>query len=383
MKPSTAYSAFISYASENRDKADEICASLERRGLVCWMAPRDVRAGREYADEIIIGLERSAALVVVLSEAANTSVFVLREVERAVSKDINVVPVRIEEVTPSPGLELFISGTHWLDVWRGDWDDHMDRLVRDLSDSPAETPTVAAFARRRSAVKDRSFRSAYVAAGLAVAVASGGLALWSFSRETPQQVETSGSREANPVRQDTETGPGIHQGPTTTIVEEQPRLEARVTPSADMPLGVGAQTAPPADAAPGVSASTQSRGGVGPSRLQPRVSPEDRISRQPAGRSTAAVSPPAVDASQELGVLRDDYDTLSIRGGVIDDALNQLWEEMKPNSPRADMVIHQRSLRTNLTRMKEALADRDAVGARRYLASARADLEVLEQFLNR
>jgi hypothetical protein len=58
MKSSGEYSAFISYASENRDKAEEICASLEGRGLVCWMAPRDVRAGREYADEIIQGLER-------------------------------------------------------------------------------------------------------------------------------------------------------------------------------------------------------------------------------------------------------------------------------------------------------------------------------------
>ena len=89
-----------------------------------------------------MGLERSAAVVLVLSEAANTSVFVLREIERAVSKDINVVPVRIEEVTPSPGLELFISGTHWMDVWRGDWDDHMNRLVRDLSDSPVGAATV-------------------------------------------------------------------------------------------------------------------------------------------------------------------------------------------------------------------------------------------------
>ena len=84
-----------------------------------------------------------------------------------------------------------------------------------------------------------------------------------------------------------------------------------------------------------------------------------------------------------MNALRDDYDDLSLRGGVIDDALNQLWEEMKPNSPRLDMVTHQRSLRTNLTRSKDALADRDAAGARRYLESARADLAALEQFLNR
>jgi hypothetical protein len=84
-----------------------------------------------------------------------------------------------------------------------------------------------------------------------------------------------------------------------------------------------------------------------------------------------------------LNALRDDYDDLSLRGGVIDDALNELWEQMKPNSPRLDMVTHQRSLRTNLTRGRDALADRDAAGAKRYLDNARADLAVLEQFLNR
>jgi hypothetical protein len=36
-----------------------------------------------------------------------------------------------------------------------------------------------------------------------------------------------------------------------------------------------------------------------------------------------------------------------------------------------------------MTRSREALADRDAAGARRYLETARGDLEVLEQFLNR
>src|SRR5688500_10343479 len=52
MKPPLEYSAFISYASDNREKAEAICASLEQRGRVCWIAPRDIRAGREYGDEI-------------------------------------------------------------------------------------------------------------------------------------------------------------------------------------------------------------------------------------------------------------------------------------------------------------------------------------------
>ena len=341
MTSSAAYSAFISYASENRDKADEICAGLERRGLVCWMAPRDIRAGREYADEIIHGLERSAAVVLVLSEAANTSVFVLREIERAVSKDINVVPVRIEEVTPSPGLELFISGTHWMDVWRGNWDAHMDRLVRDLSDSPSGPAKVEASAGHRSVQQHRSLRMVYVAVGLVLAVALSGVAIWSFSRDTQPRAERV-------IRPEPEPTADIVQNPPPTIVPD------KVERPPDPPVVTDK---------------------VGRSPDPPIV--RDKVERPPDP------PPRAVEASGALNALRDDYDDLALRGGVIDDALNQLWEEMKPNSPRLDMVTHQRSLRTNLTRSKDALADRDAAGARRYLEGARTDLAVLEEFLNR
>ena len=346
MTSSGQYSAFISYASENREKADEICASLEQRGLVCWIAPRNIRAGREYADEIIHGLERSAAVVVVLSAAANTSVFVLREIERAVSKDINVVPVRIEEVTPSPGLELFISGTHWMDVWRGNWDDHMDRLVRDLNDSSTPAPVDTSI--HRSVPPRRSLTMVYVALALALAVTSGGFALW-FSRDA----EPAAERAVQPEGQETQT------------------VQQPVPPAPERPESVEVPATAAAKPRPSAARETTAQ-----NTSPPRgASPQNRVAADPA--------PAVAAASSALNALRDDYDDLSLRGGVIDDALNQLWEDMKPNSPRLDMVTHQRSLRTNLTRSKDALADSDAAGARRYLDNARADLAVLEQFLNR
>ena len=118
---------------------------------------------------------------------------------------------------------------------------------------------------------------------------------------------------------------------------------------------------------------------------RPLATNDGRISKDvtTAGRPTGDTSPPAAATSKELNTLRDDYDNLSLRGGVIDDTLNLLWEQMKPDSPRLDMVTHQRRLRTSLTRSKEALARRDVSGARRYLESARGDLVALEQFLNR
>ncbi len=354
MKPSGEYSAFVSYASENRDKADDICASLEAHGLVCWIAPRDVRAGREYADEIIRGLEHSAAVVLVLSEAANASVFVRREIERAVSKQKPVFPVRIEEVLPSPGLELFISGTHWLDAWQGRWDDHMDRLARDLGDTPTATPVSHESSGRRSVPDRRSFPLAYVASGLALVVALSGMAIWWFSGERPLQVE--------PGRRQIGSAPVPVQNSSPPAVREPPQ-QVEAAPSRPVELF-------PATRGTGTRSTTASTNKPTVRDVRPTV-------------GAAEPTPATVEASSALNGVRDDYDSLSIRGGAIDDALNQLWEDMKPNAPRVDMVTHQRSLRANLARSKEAIAEKDASGARRYLDLARTHLDALEQFLNR
>lgn len=123
---------FISFATPDGDTARRICDALEARGFRCWISLRDLETGSRYGDEIVRQIERSEALVVVLSRSANESEFVHREVERAVNYRVPVFPVRIEEVAPGRALELFISAQQWIDVWSGDFSDQMDRLARDL-----------------------------------------------------------------------------------------------------------------------------------------------------------------------------------------------------------------------------------------------------------
>ena len=127
-----AKAAFISYASEDESVASTISAYLERGGVSCWIAPRDVRPGADYAAEIIDGIETSAVLVLVLSEHANSSEFVKREVERAVSKGKPVFPVRVREVVPSKSLELFISSAEWIDAWHPPIEQYLGRLAESI-----------------------------------------------------------------------------------------------------------------------------------------------------------------------------------------------------------------------------------------------------------
>ena len=133
-KPDPLLSAFISHAKADEKKARAIAEGLESRGFKCWIAPRDVRAGRSYGDEIIRGIESTRSFVLVLSKASNDSAFVAREVERAVSKKKPIFAVRIANVEPAPSLELFISGTQWIDAFAGRVGAHVDRLANLLAE---------------------------------------------------------------------------------------------------------------------------------------------------------------------------------------------------------------------------------------------------------
>ena len=136
-----SYAAFISHASADLPQAEALVRHLEAAGKRCWIAPRDLRPGREYGEEIVRGIENSACTILLLSDAANDSTFVRREIERAVSKGKPVFPLRLSNVAPSPSLELFISTLQWVDAWDGKWDEQAARLIAKLDAKlPAALP---------------------------------------------------------------------------------------------------------------------------------------------------------------------------------------------------------------------------------------------------
>jgi hypothetical protein len=124
-----AHDVFISYASEDKPTADAVCAELESAGIRCWIAPRDVLPGIDYSESIIRALHTTRILVLVFSACANRSPHVMREVERAVSRGMPVIPLRIEKVELSPSMEYYISSPHWLDALTPPLKQHLVHLA--------------------------------------------------------------------------------------------------------------------------------------------------------------------------------------------------------------------------------------------------------------
>lgn len=107
---------FISHSSKEGHIASELCEYLEKNGKKCFIAPRDIQYGSEYAEEIVNGIDNSEAMVLLLSNNSNNSPHVLREVERAVSKSIPIIIYKLEEVELSKSMEYFLMTHQWMDA---------------------------------------------------------------------------------------------------------------------------------------------------------------------------------------------------------------------------------------------------------------------------
>ena len=130
---------FISYSQPDHDCAMELVTSLEGQGIECWIAPRDIVPSADWAAEIIDAISRAHTMVLIFSKSSNESPQVRREVERAVHKQISILPFRLENVMPSKSLEYFLSAQHWMDAFPPPREPHYARLCTYLKNRSRAT----------------------------------------------------------------------------------------------------------------------------------------------------------------------------------------------------------------------------------------------------
>jgi hypothetical protein len=120
---------FVSHVSEDAGAALEIVAELERRGVPCWIAPRNLRPGRPFDDEIVAAIVNCRAMLLIFSENCNSNNYIRREVTVAGERGKDIIPFRIENVKPRNALEIRLSDLHWIDGFRSR-DRAIDEVVR-------------------------------------------------------------------------------------------------------------------------------------------------------------------------------------------------------------------------------------------------------------
>ena len=91
-----ARNVFISYKSEDYEMAAWVRSTLETNGITCWMAPSDIPGGSDYASEIPNAIANCRVFVVIISQKAQTSTWVPKELSLAVSQKKIIMPFMLE-----------------------------------------------------------------------------------------------------------------------------------------------------------------------------------------------------------------------------------------------------------------------------------------------
>ena len=204
---SGTHDVFVSYASQDAVLATTVVDALERSGVSCWIAPRDVTPGTFYADEIVRAIDSAKAIVLILSQNATASQHVVREVERAASKRHPVVSLRINQAALPPGLAYFLNTSQWLDASGEDIGRSMPKLVAALrlaTEKPA-TPDVSVTAPGTAGAqshtsypssRDRSRRSITIVIGSLMGLTIAGVAVYRFWQPATRSVAPKASSPA-------------------------------------------------------------------------------------------------------------------------------------------------------------------------------------------
>lgn len=122
------FDIFLSHSSLDKALADAICHTLEAAGVRCWIAPRDIHAGEDWAGAIVRAIPQCKGMVLVFSTHANASEMVMREVTQAAKHRLWILPVRVEDTKPTGGMDFYLADRHWLDAVTPSLEAHLERI---------------------------------------------------------------------------------------------------------------------------------------------------------------------------------------------------------------------------------------------------------------
>ena len=101
---------FISYSTVDTTQAETVRNVLETNGLSCWMAPRDIPGGSNYTKEIPNAIRNCKVFVLVLSKNAQSSQWVLKELDTAVNCGKVILPFMLEDCTLNDEFNFLLTG---------------------------------------------------------------------------------------------------------------------------------------------------------------------------------------------------------------------------------------------------------------------------------
>ncbi len=111
---------FLSYSSENVVEADALRDIFELSGVKVWMANHAIGAGDDFSTSIHKAIEDCSCFVLLLTEEAQASPWVPKELDLAISQRKPIVPVTINTVELSQAFKFSLINTQIVNLPRID-----------------------------------------------------------------------------------------------------------------------------------------------------------------------------------------------------------------------------------------------------------------------
>ena len=116
-KPDTVSAeVFISYASQNKDRVQEIALHLEAAGVRVWRDQQKILGGGNFGQEIVKGIKGSNVLMLMCTDASLRSKNVKQEIQLAWKYDVPYLPLLLEPVSFPEQVEYWLEGWQWIEV---------------------------------------------------------------------------------------------------------------------------------------------------------------------------------------------------------------------------------------------------------------------------
>src|SRR5258706_8730844 len=92
---------FISYVHEDKSLAHQVRDGLEAKGVSCWIASHNIHTGTSWTASIMEAINQCHLMIFILSDHSNNaSKEVLRELHCADTRNIPIIPLSVEAVSP-------------------------------------------------------------------------------------------------------------------------------------------------------------------------------------------------------------------------------------------------------------------------------------------
>ncbi len=106
---------FLSHSSKDKEYINKVCEYLESQGLKCWIAPRNIISGTDWAASISMAIAECKVFLLFYSENSSQSEQVARELSLAESKkNVKVIPYKMDDTPLTGSFEYYLNVAHWI-----------------------------------------------------------------------------------------------------------------------------------------------------------------------------------------------------------------------------------------------------------------------------